>query len=224
MANLKNNSENLYTSPSRTQKELLDTLFAADEDAIYPWDTSDIETEEFFAINEANFAMHDVLHEELTSRADNFFNHLDSLWSQIHTTQQHNCNTKTNILIGLQESLQKWTQIGLPQIWIEQIAEKAGEIFSTHQSLGEQLVSCANAVLPNWGADDLLVLARPFAYEMRNHTGEKTKDTDPQPVASALNKVSDRDWNSLTEIDQARVGLVVAYYALRQLNNTKISE
>lgn len=219
MANLKNNSESIHIMRSQIQTDFLELLLTSEEDATYPWDTSNVETEEFFAMNEAHFPMHELLQEELNHRADSFFNHLDSLWSQLPTTQYHNCNTSGNILVRLQESLQKWTQAGLPQAWLEKIASKANEIMDSQQSLGEQLALCANCVLPTWGTDDLLVLARPFAYEMRN-SETQTTGTDPQPVISALNKVSDRDWNSLTEIDQARVSLAVAYYALRQLNST----
>ncbi|BAZ05239.1 hypothetical protein [Calothrix sp. NIES-3974] len=226
MANINQNSKNTQHLKSAIHRELLDALLSTEENVIYPWDTNQIETEDFFSAHEANFVMDDVLQAELSSRAESFFNHLDSLWSQLPTSEYHNCNTNVNIIANLKASLQKISSVDLPPSWLETIAAKASEIFNSSQTLGEQLALCANAVLPNWGTDDLLVLARPFAYAMRNGD-ENHSSTDPQPVASALKKVSDRDWNSLTEIDQARVSLAVAYYALKQLNSnnsTNLSE
>ncbi|MEA5570582.1 hypothetical protein [Calothrix sp. UHCC 0171] len=202
-----NNQENIQTSP--IQLELLEALLDS-EDINYPWNPAEGETEDFFHHVESQFAMRELLDAELPTRSQAFYETLDHLWSSATNTQHYKCNTSINIIASLKESLQAAMTSRVPQNWIEKIAEKAAEIFNPTQSMGEQLVLCAKAVLPNLGADDLLVLARPYSYAMRN--GET------QSLESALNKVGEHEWNNLSEIEQARVSLAVAYYALRQLN------
>lgn len=70
-------------------------------------------------------------------------------------------------------------------------------------------MQCIQELLPNWAEDDLLVLARPFAYSMRG------ADTDE----FVLGNVPSQDWTALSEIEKARTGLAIAQYALAQLQN-----
>jgi hypothetical protein len=147
---------------------------------------------------------------ELPTRSQAFHEQLDCLWSNIATKQHYNCKTGSSMIVSLKENLQAAMASRVPQKWIEKIAEKAAEIFSPTTSMGEQLALCAKAVLPNLGTDDLLVLARPYSYAMRN--------SEAQSLESALNKVGEHEWKQLSEIEQARVSLAVAYYALRQIN------
>ena len=76
-----------------------------------------------------------------------------------------------------------------------------------------QLVQCVQELLPSWAEDDLLVLARPFAYTMRG------KDTDT--IDSVLGNICSQEWKALSEIEQARAGLAIAHYALTQLQSGK---
>ncbi len=206
-----NGKENILPNP--IQLELLEALLDS-EDINYPWNPADSETEDFFREVELQFelnlGMQDFLNAELPARSQAFHDQLDCLWSNVATNQHYNCNTNVNIIASLKESLQTAMISRVPQNWIEKIAEKAAEIFSSTQSMGEQLALCARAVLPNLGTDDLLVLARPYSYAMRN--------SEAQSLESALNKVGEHEWKNLSEIEQARVSLAVAYYALRQLN------
>jgi hypothetical protein len=206
-----NGKENIHMNS--VQLELLEALLDS-EDINYPWNPADSETEDFFREVELNFesklGMSDFLNAELPARSQAFHEHLDCLWSNVATNQHYKCNTKINIIASLKESLQVAMISRVPQNWIEMIAEKAAEIFSPTKSMGEQLALCAKAVLPNLGTEDLLVLARPYSYAMRN--------SETQSLESALNKVGEHEWKNLSEIEQARVSLAVAYYALRQLN------
>ncbi|MEO0936335.1 MAG: hypothetical protein AAFY21_22245 [Cyanobacteria bacterium J06641_2] len=107
----------------------------------------------------------------------------------------------------------------MPSNWINLIAQKAAEIFNEKQSMTEQLIECVQAVLPSLEADDIMVLARPLAYA--------TRSAEPNKVESTLanfNQGKNCEWTTLSEIEQAKVGLAVAYDALNQLDNSQPEE
>lgn len=201
MTNIINNPENFYP----IHLELLEALLEP-EDATYPWNPVAAESEEYFHDAEAQCVINELLDAELSARSLGFYNQLDTLWSN-----NYNRTTNAVIVASLKKNLLAAIAERIPHEWIERIAEKASDIFNLKQTMSEQLMLCAQAVLPNLGADDLFVLARPFAYAMRN--------SEPQSLESVLNKVGEHEWKNLSEIEQARVSIAVAYYALRQLNH-----
>ncbi|NJM70679.1 MAG: hypothetical protein HC862_10860 [Scytonema sp. RU_4_4] len=205
-----NGSKTSRSLRDQVDLELLEALLEPD-DATYPWNLADEQSEDYFVQLEQQFQLEDVLDEELTERSQAFYNHLDTLWHNNLNSQYYKCNTKTSVLANLQKNLQAGFAASVPQDWITAIAQKATEIFYSGQSKGEQLVQCVQSVLPNWETDDLLVMARPFAYAMRS--GEQ------QNVNSVVENVGNRDWTNLSEIEKAKVSLAVAYHALGELKN-----
>lgn len=212
MAKKINTSKTSHPLKSQVDLELLEALLQPD-DATYPWNPVEEESENYFAQLEQQFQLEDVLDEELTQRSQAFYNHLDTLWYSNLNSQHYKCNTKSSVLVNLQKNLQAGFAASVPQDWITAIAQKAAEIFHSGQSKGEQLVECVQSVLPNWETDDLLVMARPFAYAMRS--GEQ------QNVNSVVEKVGNREWTNLSEIEKAKVSLAVAYQALHELSNSQ---
>lgn len=209
MTNLTHNFDNFQPFCSPAQLELLETLLEA-EDTTYPWNPAKPESDDYFGNVERQCQIQDLLDEELTVRSQSFYNQLDTLWSNVSANQEYKCNTVVNLVTQLKENLTKQIAARVPHELIERIAEKASEIFNPKQSMGEQLVSCAQAVLPSWGSDDLTVLARPFAYAMRN--------SEAQNLETVLDKVGEHEWQTLSEIEQARISVAIAYYALKQIN------
>jgi hypothetical protein len=204
-----NGSDTFSSLQSQVDLELLEALLEPD-DATYPWNPADEESEAYFQELEQQFGREDFLDEELTKRSPGFYNHLDTLWSNLSLAEIHNDNPQQLVVLNLQEILRNTFYACIPQELLNTIATKAAEIFSPQQLRGEQLVECVQTVLPSWGTEDLLVLARPFAYAMRSsesHTPEST-----------LTKLNNRDWTNLSEIEQAKISLAIAYYALNQLN------
>jgi hypothetical protein len=63
--------------------------------------------------------------------------------------------------------------------------------------------------LPSWGEEDLQVLARPFAYAMRG--------SETEMLEVALRSVRCAEWADLSSIEQARLSLALARYALDQM-------
>jgi cell division septum initiation protein DivIVA len=209
MTNLTHSFDNFQPLCSPTHLELLEALL--DEDATYPWNPSQPESDDYFCRAEHQSKIQDLLDEELTARSQSFYNQLDTLWSHVSAKQHYNCNVAVGFVTQLKENLQKQIAAKVPHELIERIAEKAAEIFNPQQSMGEQLVSCVQSILPSWGSDDLTVLARPFAYAMRN--------SETHSLETVLDKVGEDDWQNISEIEQARISVAIAYYALRQITN-----
>jgi hypothetical protein len=210
MINKTHNSENFNPLTSQVELEFLDVLLEA-EDATYPWNPADDEAEAYFTEMERQFVMQDLLEEELDTRAQSFYGKLDTLWSEVVNNSQYKCTIAGGIFSRLQESLYASFAANIPHAWLDAIAQKATEIVASQQSMGEQLVECVQAVLPSWGADDLSVFARPYAYAMRS--------SESQSMAAIISNVENKDWTNLSEIEQAKVSVAIAYYALKQLDN-----
>jgi hypothetical protein len=207
MAKKMNASETFHHLPSQFDLELLSTLLEP-EDATYPWNPADEESEIYFRELEEQFAQ-DLTDEELTTRSQAFYGKLDTLWSEISSCSHYKCNTKNATLANLQETLHSAFAASVPQSWLNAIAQKASEMLNTSRSIGDQLVECVQAVLPSWETEDLLVLARPYAYAMRG--------SEPQN-ADTITEINNREWTALSQIEQAKVSLAIAHYAFTQLN------
>ncbi len=90
-------------------------------------------------------------------------------------------------------------------------ALSATHLLPVNLSLGEKLVRCVLALQPQWAEEDLQVLARPLAYAMRGN--------ETAAIESTLAGVRHAPPAELTEIEQARLILAVAPYALTELQN-----
>jgi hypothetical protein len=212
MANKINGSDTFSSLPSQIDLELLEALLEP-EDANYPWNPGDEESEAYFQELEQQFGMEDLLDEELMRRSEDFYSHLDTLWTGITSTAEENENPQQAVVLNLQETLCTTFCARVPQALLNTIATKAAEIFASRQLIGEQLVECVQTVLPNWGTEDLLVLARPFAYAMRS--------SESQNAASALNNLNNSEWAALSEVEKAKITLAIASYAFTQLNKSE---
>ncbi len=200
MNNTINTLNTLEPLPSSVELDLLATLLEP-EDATYPWNPADPESEAYFSEMEQEFMIDESLESEIATRSQTFYNQLNTLWSEFPTV---------SVVASIKETLQAACASGVPHKWLDAIAQKATEIFASEQSIGDQLVQCVQSVLPTWGVEDLLVLARPYAYAMRSN--------ESQSLASVINNLGNRDWADLSEIEQAKVSLAISYYALTQLN------
>jgi hypothetical protein len=203
-------SEIFHLTQAQIDLELLEALLEP-EDNTYPWNPTDEESEAYYQELEQQFLTSDVLDEQLTTRSQSFYDQLDTLWSDFSPASCYNNTTESSVAVNLQKTLQAHLALAVPQGLLKAIAQKATEIFSTQQTMGEQMIQCVQAVLPTWGAEDLFVLARPYAYAMRS--------SEPQNLETVLGKVENPDWSALSEIEQAKLSLAIAYYAITELNS-----
>lgn len=186
---------------SSAQGELLDALLQSEEDC-YPWNPAEPETEAYFAELERGFFLSDWQEEEVVKSASQaLFNQLQQCWS----------SPVLSVADTLNKSLSQRFADFVPHDWLEAIAHTARQVFPTNLSLADQLVLCVQPLLPNWTEEDLLVLARPWAYAMRGNpelTGEATSSI-----------IRSGEWAELSPMEQVRLSLAVAHSALVQLKS-----
>ncbi len=104
----------------------------------------------------------------------------------------------------------------LPAEMIARIGEKAQQLASQREKVAqnvlEQMVACVQDVLSYVAEDDLRVIARPMAMAMRGNSADEFVDVTIKSVRTA-------DWEALSPIEQARLGLAAARYAISQTEN-----
>ncbi|XGW00409.1 MAG: hypothetical protein ACAF41_15920 [Leptolyngbya sp. BL-A-14] len=158
----------------------------------YVWNPAAPESEAFFTAVEQEFSLDDWDEEEISTRSQSFFAQVNQLWSAT----------------SLQETLMQRFATRVPQQFLATIAIRAQQVLSSSASLADQLVQCVQDVLPNLADDDLYVLARPLAYAMRGNDA---------PIESTLERVRSVEWDALSEVEQARLSLAIARYAIAEL-------
>lgn len=192
--NMHNYEDSSYTK-SKVEKELLAALLA--ENSLYPWDSSTSEAEAYFMEAEQEFGAD--WQEEMSARSHQFLSHLDQLWLA--------ATPVSPVDSTLQANLKAQFAAHIPQHWLDAIAHQARQALATQKSLSSQLVQCVQELLPNCLEADLRVLARPYAYAMRSSSNE----------SQLLGNMTPEKWAALSEIQQAKVSMAIARYALEQL-------
>ncbi|MFM2432269.1 MAG: hypothetical protein RLZZ511_3483 [Cyanobacteriota bacterium] len=95
----------------------------------------------------------------------------------------------------------------VPQDLVATIAAQVEQLHTKGNQLLDQLALSVQAALPQWELEDLRVLSRPLAYAMRSEA----------PESPLLN----RDWQTLSTTEQAKLSLLIARYAADQLAQTE---
>ncbi|WP_413161369.1 hypothetical protein ACL6C3_22725 [Capilliphycus salinus ALCB114379] len=180
----------------QAELDLLDALL--EEEQPIAWYPSAWESEADLKELDEQLALCDCLtDEDVHQRLQSLLTQVEDLWS----------------VTTLQKSLVEKFAEFVPQDLLQRLAKRAiglsEKIRDYHYSLAEQLVHCTQEILPHWQEEDLQVLARPFAYAMRGGESE--------PLDTTLNQTPTKPWNQLSEIEQARMGLAIARYALSEL-------
>jgi len=208
MKNHINDLNILDIAPSNLDLEFIEALLEP-EDAAYPWNLADESTDAYFHNLELQFGLPDFSDAELITSSENFYQNLDIIWDQVAAIE--NNNISKNTVNYLQEVLHNAFSV-IPEVILTAIAQKAAEVSILEQSASDKLIECVQALLPSWEVDDLLVLARPFAYAMRS--------SKPQTLTSVIRDFEGRDWANLSEIEQAKITLAIADYALQHLSKS----
>ncbi|MEB3339447.1 hypothetical protein [Okeania sp.] len=167
------------------------------DDNTYPWNPQAPESDSYFDSLEQELPLSNLLSDaEINSTCQNFYRHTDKLWLVIDTQ-----NALHQKFVGLapHNLLNNLGKIAI------NIVEQVNRLGST-LSLSDQLVHCVNEVLPGWDLEDLEVMARPLAYSMR---GDKNN-----AVEKTLATIESADWYDLSEVEQVRLSLAIALYAI----------
>ncbi len=173
---------------TQTDLDLLQVLFEDEE--TYPWNPTEPESEAYLTELEAELSLSECFTEtEMSQRSQTFFHQVE----QLYTTTT------------LQYSLRQRFAERVPRDLLQHLADAALQVSQKMSdcsgSLADQLVACVQETLPQWQTEDLYVLARPFAYSMLGSEME----------------IQTTEWTELSEVEQARISLAIAHYALSEL-------
>lgn len=101
----------------------------------------------------------------------------------------------------------------LPAEMMARIGERAQQMVSSGEAAGqnvlEQMLACVQDVLSYVAEDDLRVIGRPMATAMRGSSADELLEVTIKSVRAA-------EWEALSPIEQARLGLAAARYAVAQ--------
>jgi hypothetical protein len=200
MVNQSMYSEGAEDVLTMAQTELLEALLQ-EEESLYPWNPAEVAAEAYFLEQEQSFILEDWSEEEITERSQQLFSQLDACWTMLAVTPE-----------TLKASLFAKFATSVPQGWLEAIAHRAHQLAASPLSLADQLVDCVQQLLPNWAEEDLLVISRPFAYAMRG--------TTDSVVDSTLSTIQQRAWTELSAMEQVRLSMAIARYAIAQLEQS----
>lgn len=168
----------------------------------YPWEPDTEAADAFFARLD-DVWLEDQSPEELEqihAQGTTFFAQLDQLWGA----------EATSAMESIKVELVQHFGDRMPTPFLDSIVRQAQALITTQQPLADQLVQCVQGLLSSWATDDLMVLARPYAYAMRGN--------DSDSLEAALRSVRYAAWTELSGVEQARLSLAIARYTLSQLS------
>jgi hypothetical protein len=160
------------------------------DEPIYPWNPSEPETEVYFVQLEQNMSFNPWSDDtEVEVQAVEFLNYLHQCWENPQVSRG------SKALFA----------------WLESISQQAQQLLNANLAPMDQLIKCVQPLLLGWAEEDLQVFARPFAYAMRGNSDNIIKST--------LHAAENRSWETLSDIEQARLSLAIAHYAIHQFQS-----
>ena len=204
-------------APFQAQAELeLLQLILQDSTSYYPCNPAEPEAEAYFAALEQEVVA-GWLEEDFAAPIQKLAAQFDQLWKTVDGTATDRSETAGSEIAGSETATQRLinteffqrfaTQV--PQQMLDAIVQRAQQVISSNLTLADQLVHAVQDCLPSWEEEDLQVLARPFAYAMRG--------SETEMLEVALRSVRCAEWTELSGIEQARLSLAIARYAIDQL-------
>lgn len=184
-------------SQARAELELLDCLLTADATS-YPWNPANPEAQAYFA----------ALEEEVAQSwgTDDFSPYIDQLSAQLDAVWDA---YPTSVAALFPAAVEQRLLAQLPATLLDGLVQQAQGAIAQANTLADQLVLAVQSFFPTWDPSDLQVLARPYAYAMRDVA-------EVDPLEGALQSLPSEDWDSLSEIEQARLSLAIARYIISQ--------
>ena len=179
---------------SEAQAELFDCLLASSI-TTYPWNPAAPDTADYYLETDRHFSLDNWSEAEITQRSRSFFAQIQSCWA----------NSSTPVLeISPLAALIEQFGARVPEQWLAQIAANVHDLATNQLEPIDRLVQSVQDLLPNWATEDLLVIARPYAYAMRGDTGVNNIDNIVRPLA----------WTELSELERAKLTIAIAQAAI----------
>ncbi|MEM9150157.1 MAG: hypothetical protein AAGB19_06845 [Cyanobacteria bacterium P01_F01_bin.3] len=178
------------------QAELLQSILDPDQSA--PWLAAEASSEYAVQLDAAGQVL-EISDDEATKGWEGLSTQLNQLWSSSSASAQ------TSVLAALQEKFAG----RLPSDLLNMIGEKAQEVVKSGQPMVKQLITCVQDGLDNMAEADLQVMARPMAFAMRGTSADEF-------VEATIQSIRKEDWTALSPIEQAKLSLAAARYAISQ--------
>jgi hypothetical protein len=194
MAKNPSQPKRVLSAQTQVEQELLHAVLM--DEAVYPWQPAQADAyyQQVAAAGEAL----EWFDEEVTQGWQTFSTQLNGVWGHSAGALQ----------AALAQKFAGRLSVGL----IDQISDMAQQMIHSGRPLAEQLIACVRDTLTGWDDGDLQVMARPLAYAMRGQT-----DILDVTIASVRNT----DWDALSPMEQARLSLAAARYAIDYLKATE---
>ncbi|TVQ06320.1 MAG: hypothetical protein EA368_17300 [Leptolyngbya sp. DLM2.Bin27] len=175
-------------------------------DAAYPWQPLAPEAEGYLASLEAEFDAFDAIDGgDLEAAIAAGWQGLEPQLT-VSLAAQPPAVESAPVAAPILDQLRQF-QARIPSGLLQHLAATATTLARSGQPLIDQLVHCVNEVLPDWDTADLAVLARPLAYSLRDGRGDI--------LDLNLRAIPTSPWETLSDLEQARLTLVIASVALR---------
>jgi hypothetical protein len=174
--------------------DITDELLAIliEEESTYPWDITDIDSNNPLDLTETPFSLFDGLETtEIEAQAHRFFTNLHQQWPTVSASLRSNLFDKFAAI--------------LPAEYLNRLLASAENLVNSQLDSFDRLVACLSDLFPQWSPEDLQLFARPYAYTMRNGHSETTIETE--------------NWQNLSEIEQIRLSAAIASQILRDLSS-----
>lgn len=205
------NHASMFPRQDQAELELLHLLLQvesvsdhpSEESFSYPWNPAD--TEHYFETLEREAIQAGWTNEEFAEQGQILSNYLNQAWAEFDAAPV----VQMSVVESISAKILQQFSAQVPQHILNSIVLQAQQVFSTNLSVADQMVQCVQSCLPNWGEEDLQVLARPFAYAMRG--------ADTEMIEAALRSVRCAAWTELSGVEQARLSLAIARYAIAQM-------
>jgi hypothetical protein len=184
---------------SVAEAELMDCLLASST-ANYLWNPSDPETADYYAESDSHFSLDDWSDDEISQRSQSFFASIQSCWETAPVQELEQSPLA---------SLTAKFGARVPQQWLSKIAANVSSLANSSLEPVDQLVQSVQDLLSTWATDDLLVMARPYAYAMRCDPGVTNPDNIVRPL----------EWTELSEVERAKLTIAIAQYAIDRIQS-----
>lgn len=198
-----NNPKHPLVSSFQTQAELELLQLILEEPPAYPFNPFESDADAYFSALEQEVLATGWSDDDLAEQGQILSERVNQLWAAFSTP------VATSTADALTTDLLQRFAARVPQPLVERIVQQARQVVSLNVSLADQLVQCVQDCLPKWGEEDLQVFARPLAFAMRS--------AESEALESTLQSVRSMDWADLSEVEQARLSLAIARYAIAQV-------
>jgi hypothetical protein len=188
------NSQPAFNHSSEAEAELMDCLLASST-ANYPWSPADLDTADYYATSDRQFNLDDLSEAEINQRSQFFLTGIHSCWDNAPSSE-----SEVSPLAALTAKF----GARVPQQWLSQISTNVSNLVTNNLEPVDRLVQSVQDLLSSWATEDLLVMARPYAYAMRCNPGVDNPDNIVRPLA----------WSELSEVERAKLTILIAQYAI----------